>query len=74
MSLAKFPPTGAMVRATCGCHGVVLGCRPGPWPVVDVLVNLPCPAGHPDRVTAGVKERFTPDTVTAVRAVQEALL
>ncbi len=60
------PVAGDTVAASCGCTGRVRETRGGLWPTVSVLVQQPCPAGHPGRIAAGVTERFAPEQVQVV--------
>lgn len=52
------------VQASCGCIGDVHHQSYGQWPAVYVVIVVPCEAGHPHKVVAGVVERFLPEFVT----------
>lgn len=60
---SSAPTLTGTVRAVCGCTGLVHATSGGRYPTVSVRIAVPCTTGHPDKVAAGVLERFTPAAV-----------
>lgn len=61
-----------IVRASCGCTGHIRAASAGAYgkqDVVSVYILDPCTTGHPERVRAGVTERFSSAQLTAIRLV-----
>jgi hypothetical protein len=62
-------PVGYDLQARCGCLLRELRRVKGQYPTVTAVAVVPCTAGHPERVVAGVIVHFAPGMVTPAAGV-----